>query len=117
MRYRVRTPEGELTYESFREVERAYVSGLVDPEDEVAEEGQDRWRRASTIPQLVAARRQSDSPRGGQWLSVVLFVVLGSLALYFLTHGRWLIGIALALVLASSLTSATAYRAFKRARR
>jgi hypothetical protein len=118
MRYRVRTPDGELLYESFAEVERAYVSGLVDPDDEVAEEGKDRWRRAATIPQLVAARRQKDAPSSStQWLFILTFVIVGSVALYYLMHGKWWIGIALALVLGASLTSATAYRAFKRARR
>ncbi len=57
MRYRVRTPEGELEYPSLRDVEQAYVQGLVDPQDEVLEEGSTLWRKAESLPTLARARR------------------------------------------------------------
>ena len=57
MRYRVRTPEGELDYESLLHVEQAYIAGLVAPEDEVLEEGGTLWRKAASLPNLARAKR------------------------------------------------------------
>ena len=38
MAFRVRTPDGELSYPTLLDVERAFHQGLVDPEDEVLDE-------------------------------------------------------------------------------
>ena len=131
MRYRVRTPEGELSYESFGEVERAYLSGLVDPEDEVLEEGTTRWRKAGAIPTLAKARRSGNQVWGGtQMIWILIFISLGSVALYLLGKGwaaqhtqplmdvmihYWAPGGLLAIVLGTLLTTIT-YRAQKRTR-
>ena len=50
MGYRVRTPDGELSYGSMREVELAYTQGLVGPEDEVLEEVR---RRRPEVPMVM----------------------------------------------------------------
>ena len=49
MKYTVRSGEGEVTFESFGALERAFWSGLVDPEDKVQEEGATAWRRADSF--------------------------------------------------------------------
>ena len=38
MPFRVRTPDGELSYPTLLDVERAFHQGLVDPDDEVLDE-------------------------------------------------------------------------------
>jgi hypothetical protein len=102
MRYRVRTPEGELEYSSLRDVEQAYLQGLVDPQDEVLEEGGTLWRKAESLPSLVRARRAQSTALGqSQTLSVGAVVALGVVALYLYFTGRnvlWALGIALLIV-------------------
>ncbi|WNG16052.1 hypothetical protein [Cystobacter fuscus] len=118
MRYHVRTPDGELDYLSFREVELAYMQGLVGPDDEVREEGQTLWRKASKIPELARAR---PAPLQGNAArlrlgAVVSAVVLGLFSLKLLFSESWTrrgVGIALALVTSVILTQLTR-QAFKR---
>jgi hypothetical protein len=102
MRYRVRTPDGELEYPSLRDVEQAYVQGLVDPQDEVLEEGGTLWRKAESIPALVRARRTPSGTAGrGQTLTVVASVALGVVALYLYFTGAgllWALAIAMLIV-------------------
>jgi len=57
MKYRVRTPEGELSYPSILELTKAYLMGLVEPGDEVQREGDTLWRKAASIPQLAQAKK------------------------------------------------------------
>ena len=85
MKYRVRSKEGELEYESFGQVEKAWLMGLIDPSDELLEEGHTKWRRADSIPLLVSARRSGDQVWMGTWFLWTLFGVIGgSMALWFI---------------------------------
>lgn len=98
MRYRVRTPEGELEYESLLHVEQAYVAGLVAPEDEVLEEGGTLWRKAATIPTLARARRSAPSAFDRtQLLSILGAVALGICALLFFRRGQSWVALLLSL--------------------
>jgi hypothetical protein len=116
MRYRVRTPEGELEYPSLKDVEQAYVAGLVGPEDEVLEEGGTLWRKAANIPGL--ARAQAHRPhlrahrRGQEW-TLVIALGLGVLALLLVARGQSLFALLLGLAVASLLWRVT-YHAFRR---
>jgi hypothetical protein len=76
MKYRVRTPEGELCFPSILELTKAYLMGLVEPNDEVQREGDTSWRKAASLPQLAQAKKP---PR------------------HFLadTHMRWALGLAI----------------------
>jgi hypothetical protein len=88
MKFTVRTPEGELTFGSFGEVEKAWLLGLVGPDDELLEEGNSKWRKASTFPHLVNARRTGDQAWGGAWfLWTVIGILMGSGALWELKAG------------------------------
>lgn len=102
MRYRVRTPDGELEYPSLRDVEQAYAQGLVDPQDEVLEEGGTLWRKAESLPSLVRARRSPSRAGGrGQTLTVVASVALGVVALYLYFTGAgllWVLAISMIIV-------------------
>jgi hypothetical protein len=115
MRYRVRTPEGELEFESILHVEQAYVAGLVDPEDELLEEGGTLWRKAASFPALARARRANPHGTSGrsQGLTIVAAVVLGVISFILLTRGSLLLGLVLAMVVVSVLTRVT-YKAFRR---
>lgn len=119
MRYRVRTPEGELEYPSFRAVEQAYAAGLVDPEDEVLEEGGSLWRKAASLPALARAhpQRRAGGPSlfRSQGLTVLIAVALGVVALLLFRSGRGLFGLLIALVVASLLSRVT-FTAFRRKR-
>lgn len=85
MKYRVRTQHGELEFANFREVELAWLNGLVEPGDEVLEDGATRWRKAESIPLLRSARRTSDQIWGGrQYLLTAIGVVMASIALYLI---------------------------------
>ncbi len=98
MRYRVRTPEGELEYESLLHVEQAYVAGLVAPEDEVLEEGGTLWRKAATIPSLARARRSRPGAFDRtQFLTILGAVALGICALVLVRSGRGLFALLLSL--------------------
>jgi hypothetical protein len=117
MRYRVRTPEGELEYESLLHVEQAYLSGLVDPEDEVLEEGGTLWRKAATLPNLARARRPT-SPKSSsrkQSLIILIAVVLGVFSLLLVRSGRGLFGLLIAMLVVSLLWQVTV-SAFRRKR-
>lgn len=113
-RWTVRTKEGELVYESFGAVERAWLQGLVEPDDELLEEGTTRWRRAGSVPILAQARRQGDQVWGGtQSAWAAILVVLGSVALYLLVHKQWAWGGILAIVVTSLFFKIT-YSAFRK---
>ncbi len=79
MRYRVRTRDGgELDYASFGQVEQAWLMGLIDPDDELLEEGKTRWRKAGSIPLLVSARRSSEQVWRGTWFLWTLIGIFGA---------------------------------------
>ncbi len=107
MGYRVRTPDGELAYPTLRDVEVAYAQGLVDPTDEVLEDGHTTWRKASSIPALARARPPSSGVMGrAQKVGVGAAVVLGAAALRLIMSDEWSrrgAGIVLALAMSSVL--------------
>ncbi|WNG38402.1 hypothetical protein F0U61_35535 [Archangium violaceum] len=117
MGYRVRTPDGELNYPTLLDVEAAYSQGLVDPNDEVLEDGHSTWRKASSIPALARARPATKGLGGRtQLLSVAAAVVMGIWALMLILSDSWPrrgLGIVLALGVSALLTRVTA-KAFKR---
>jgi hypothetical protein len=109
MKYTVKNEHGQLTYGSLEEVKTAFVLGLVEPEDEVIEEGGTLWRKASSIPLLVTAakvradRTVFDARRawalGGVALAIIDF--------YLLWNGYQLAGFAVALGVAAALIQVT----------
>lgn len=118
MAYRVRTPDGELVFPSLGDIERAYVQGLVDPDDEVREDGAEKWRKASSLPVLAQAKKpQSGKAARAQTFTVLGAVTLGVGALLVMVLGRTpevrMMGIALALVVSGILMRVT-FKAYKR---
>ena len=81
MKYTVRSPDGELTFHSFREMEKAYWDGLVDPDDEVQEEGASLWRKAGSFAVLRGPGPQTAQAKQKETMLVVVEVLLATVAL------------------------------------
>ncbi|SEU38758.1 hypothetical protein [Stigmatella erecta] len=115
MRYRVRTPDGELDYPDLLALEQAYVQGLVEPHDEVREEGSALWRKADSLPVLVRARRAAPKPWArSQALTIGVVVLLSAVALELMRRGAGMMPVlAIALIVAAVLTRVT-LKAFRR---
>src|SRR5689334_7398992 len=108
MKFKVRNQEGELEFQSFGEVERAWLMGLVGPEDELLEDGKTMWRKANTFPHLVNARRTGEQAWGGSWfLWTVMGIMLGSSAMWLIRDGYYLAGGTLGLMTAMVMTHVT----------
>jgi hypothetical protein len=111
MKYRVKTKEGELEYQSFGQVEKAWLLGLIDPDDEILEEGRTKWRKASTFPLLVNARRSSEQVWVGTWFIWTLIGVAGGTAGLWLLRGdsaqEMVIGLIVAFVTAGLMVKVT----------
>ncbi|MBM4378601.1 MAG: hypothetical protein FJ086_04765 [Deltaproteobacteria bacterium] len=126
MKYFVRMPgqpDKELVFSSMRELEQAWLHGLVDAEDEVREDGGTAWRKAGALPVLRAARRSPDQAWGGSQLGwMMLGISLGSLSLWMIQRGvqqqnpgYWVSGLLLGMGVGALLTRVT-MNAFKRSR-
>ena len=104
MKFTVRTQEGELIYGSFGEVEKAWLLGLVGPDDEILEEGKEKWRKASSFPLLMGARRTGEQAWGGSWfLFTCLAIISASIALWLIQAGMYLWGGLVALITVSMM--------------
>ena len=126
MKYLVRMPDnpnGVLEYGSMREVEQAYLNGLIGPEDEIKEINAEKWRKAKSMAVLANARRHGNQVWGGtQFLWMMVTVVMGSLAFWLIQRGvrdnayaYTISGMLLAIGLAALLMRVTA-SAFKRSK-
>jgi len=102
-RYLVRAHGGELIYETLIHVEQAYLAGLVEPDDEISEEGSGVWRRAREMPQLANLKRMERSLAGAYVPGVVATVVVALASLGFLLAGHWIVALVLAFILSALL--------------
>ena len=68
MKYRVRTPEGEMEFASLYEISNALRNGLVDGEDEVLVPGQTTWVRVDQHSALQTHVRPKAGVRPGSVL-------------------------------------------------
>ena len=126
MKYHVRMPdkpEHELTFGSMRELEQAWLHGLVGPEDEVREDGAATWRKAGALSILRAARRTPDQAWGGSQLGWLMAgIIFGSLSLWLIQRGvreenpaYWISGLLLGMGVGALMTRVT-LNAFRRTR-
>jgi hypothetical protein len=108
MKYRVRNQDGELEYGSFGQVEQAWLMGLIEPEDEILEEGKTMWRKAKSLPLLVRARRSGDQVWMGTWFIWILIGVIGgSAALYQFHEKNYAVGFIIAFAVAAVMFNIT----------
>ena len=97
MKYRVRTPEGELEFASLYEISNALRHGLVDGDDEVLVPGQESWVRVSEHSALKAHVRAGGGARpgtilGGLELGATLASTLIALTGILAGWSYWVVG-------------------------
>ena len=85
MKYRVRSKDGELEYESFKQLEEAAQVGFLDPDDELLREGETEWKKVSAQPALMKSKRATAAWKSPifRW---VLLAVLGALFAFWAIH-------------------------------
>lgn len=118
MGYRVRNEHGELQFQTFDELKEAWRQRLIDADDEILEDGSSTWRKASTLPKLMAATEERPPliHTTARWYLIAVGVALVGIALvYGLTQNA--IGLAVVFVVALFSTSFFVYSATKRSRR
>jgi Flp pilus assembly protein TadB len=98
MGYRVRNEHGELRFRSFAELKEACRQHMVEPDDELLEDGATTWRKASSLPRLWEVPRDTRPPwqREGKWY--VFAALMVGAAAYFVINGWDYLSIAIAAV-------------------
>ncbi|HZJ52515.1 MAG TPA: hypothetical protein VFD38_00115 [Myxococcaceae bacterium] len=114
MKYRVRTPEGEMEFASLYDISNALRNGLVDGEDEVLAPGQTSWVRVAEHSALKAHVRSGAGVRPGSVLGGIELGATLASALVAVTGivsgwSYWVVGCAL--VVAVWLSTRLALRA------
>jgi hypothetical protein len=89
VKYRVRTKDGELEYDSYEQLQQAAATGMIEDDDEILAENKTEWAKASSLVRRV--RRPSGWLRP-QLLWVYLALMLALTSLYFLLHHALLFG-------------------------
>lgn len=100
MKYRVRTPEGEMEFASLYEISNALRHGLVGGEDELLAPGQTTWVRVAEHTALKAQVRSGKGLRpgsilGGLELGVTLASALVAVTGILAGWSYWVVGAAL----------------------
>jgi Flp pilus assembly protein TadB len=114
--YTVRTEHGELKFESLLDLEKAWLNGLVEAEDEVVERGQSTGIKAGQMKLLKLASVEKHKTRTGHHnFFLLLSVGLAVLALFFLSLGKPILAALCAVAVAALLFQVTT-RAFSRKR-
>lgn len=114
MAYRVRNADGELLFPNLLELERAYVQGLVEDDDDVQETGHTTWRKAGSFPVLVRARQSHrGQPLGDQVIWALGAIILAILTFYWLLKADWAKAVPAALLVCAVLFRVSS-RAFKK---
>ena len=88
MKYRVRNKDGELEYESFKQLEEAVRTGFVDAQDELLREGETEWKSASFVVK-AQPRRPRFRPID---LWIAFAVGLGVLSLWSFAETHYVVG-------------------------
>lgn len=86
MKYRVRSSDGELVYESLEDLRQAAELGLVGPEDELRGEEEPQWRKASTVAKLWKGRRSKRAFWSAPLLPWILLALSGGAFAFWAIH-------------------------------
>ena len=89
MKYRVRSKDGELEYESYKQLEDAARLGFVEADDELLREGETDWKKVSTVPALSKGKRSGLAVfRTPLTLWIAAAIGAGLFALWAIAHGN-----------------------------
>jgi hypothetical protein len=123
MAYRVRNEHGELRFDTFEHLRDAYLHHLVEPDDEVLENGSETWRKAGSFPALVRAfeARPTALRREARWYLLAL-ALLGSGVYVVVFFDRkeigWrLVSFAIVATIIASFVIWTTFTSFRRRRK
>jgi hypothetical protein len=110
VKFRVRSADGEIVFDSLEAFRIAAHSGLVEASDDVLRDGETTWRKASTLRDVWPQGAQKK--RNPQTLWIALAVVLGIGAFVMLLKGGqdsqfYLYGVGLGFVVAGILFKVT----------
>ncbi len=109
MGYRVRSEGGEVTFASLYDIQRAIANGLVSPEDELTEDGQETWRKINTVLALQDAKLEPSGlfgREGARWLVPTCVLMCVTVVLLISEKYRYW-GLGLAVLMALGLTQFT----------
>lgn len=104
MKYRVKSQDGELEYESYGQLQEAFDVGFVDADDQVQKEGTTQWVAART---LVKHRAKVPTWRSRQLLFVYAAIGLAGSAFYLFARDEYVWGAAAIFVLVMVLFKIT----------
>lgn len=85
MKYRVRSKDGELTFESRAALQDAARNGLVELDDEVQGEEDPTWRKVSQVNWLTVATANKPG-LNNPFLRWMLLAVAGAIAAFWLIY-------------------------------
>ena len=89
MKYKVRSNDGELEYESMKQLEDAARLGFVEPDDELLREGETEWKKVSAVPSLMKGRGSGPSVfRTAMTYWIAAAIAAGLFALWAIAHGN-----------------------------
>lgn len=110
MGYRVKSEGGEVRFESLYDIQRAIANGLVSPEDELTEDGQDAWRKINTVVALRDAKLEPSGLFGkgdaGRWVIPACVLMCVTVVMLISEKYRYW-GLGLAVLMALGLTQFT----------
>ncbi len=123
MGYRVRNADGELQFEQFADLEKAYRAKLVDPDDEVRGDGESGWTKAGQICLLRGVRSDAGLPHEAKrWYRVGLFICAAVVGVTIVAQrvakaygvGPWAVALPLVVVVLGIGLTQMSSRAFRR---
>lgn len=87
MKYLVRNADGQLEFESFKQLEEAVRTGFVEPEDEFLREGESEWKKVSSQPSLLK-HGSKGLTINRLYLWIIIAVGLGGSAFFMISRGH-----------------------------
>lgn len=86
MKYRVRSKDGELEYESMKQLEDAARLGFVDPDDELLREGETEWKKVSSVPSLTRGKGSGLASWNSPIVRLIALAVAGAIFAFWAIH-------------------------------
>ncbi len=117
MKYKIRTPDGEVGFDSLQDVAIALRQNLVDLDDELVEVGSPSPpKKVGDIPLLADGIRREKRARSAKPPFLIMgIVIIGCVGVILVAEGQFKLA-AVAAFVVTALLSRASYQAFKRKR-